>query len=56
MIKRVIIKNYKGLRNAEVEFERDLNILVGDNETGKSTLLEAINLGLTGHYFTRIKH
>ena len=48
MIKRVIIKNYKGLRNADVEFVRDLNILVGDNETGKSTLLEAINLGLTG--------
>ena len=48
MIKRVIIKNYKGLENTDVEFEDSLNIVVGDNETGKSTLLEAINLGLTG--------
>ena len=28
-------------------FNDDLNIIVGDNETGKSTLLEAINLGMT---------
>lgn len=48
MIKRAIIENYKGLRRAEVEFQPGLNILVGDNETGKSTLLEAINLALTG--------
>ena len=47
MIKRVIIKNYKGLRQAEIEFSPDLNILVGNNETGKSTVLEAINLALT---------
>ena len=48
MIKRVIIKNYKGLEYTDVEFGDSLNIVVGDNETGKSTLLEAINLGLTG--------
>lgn len=48
MIKRAIIQNFKGLRQAEVEFESGLNIIVGDNECGKSTLLEAINLGLTG--------
>lgn len=47
-IERVIVKNYKGLKQTDVSFQPDLNILVGDNETGKSTLLEAINLGLTG--------
>ncbi len=30
-----------------MSFNDDLNIIVGDNETGKSTLLEAINLALT---------
>lgn len=48
MIKHAIIKNYKGLHDTEVEFSDGLNIIVGDNECGKSTLLEAINLGLTG--------
>jgi len=48
MITRAIIKNYKGLRDANIQFAPDMNILVGDNETGKSTVLEAINLALTG--------
>ena len=48
MIRRAVIKNYKGLRDAQVEFGDGLNIVVGNNECGKSTLLEAINLGLTG--------
>jgi predicted ATPase len=48
MISRIIIKNYKGLEDANVVFRNGLNIVVGDNEVGKSTLLEAINLGLTG--------
>ena len=48
MITRAVIKNYKGLRESDIQFGPDLNILVGDNETGKSTVLEAINLALTG--------
>ena len=47
-IKRVIVKNYRALRNADVSLSDSLNIIVGDNETGKSTLLEAINLALRG--------
>lgn len=45
-IERVIIRNYRTLRSADVEFAPGLNIVVGDNESGKSTLLEAINLAL----------
>jgi len=45
-IERVIIKNYRTLRSADLKFGRNINIIVGDNETGKSTLLEAINLAL----------
>ncbi len=47
-IKKIIIENYKLFETFELEFANDINILVGDNETGKSTLLEAINLSLTG--------
>ena len=48
MIVRAIIQNYKGLRAADISFNPKLNILVGDKEVGKSTVLEAINLALTG--------
>jgi putative ATP-dependent endonuclease of the OLD family len=48
-IARVIIDNYKYFHGQFViDFRDGLNILVGDNETGKSTILEAIHLALSG--------
>lgn len=48
VINKIIVENYKCLENFELDLNNDLNIIVGDNETGKSTLLEAVNLALTG--------
>lgn len=45
-VERVIVRNYRALRNVDVTFGPATNIIVGNNETGKSTLLEAINLAL----------
>ncbi len=45
-IERVVIRNYRAIRHADVKFVEGINIIVGDNEAGKSTLLEAINLAL----------
>jgi predicted ATPase len=47
-ISRVVVKNYRCLRHADVPLNPDLNIIVGNNECGKSTLLEAIHLALAG--------
>jgi predicted ATP-dependent endonuclease of OLD family len=47
-IRKARIRNYRSLRELDIDFNEHLNIVVGDNETGKSTLLEAINLALTG--------
>jgi AAA15 family ATPase/GTPase len=47
MIKKVFIQNYKIFDHFELDLNDTLNIIVGDNETGKSTILEAINLALT---------
>lgn len=47
-INRVIIKNYRALQGVDISFDPIRNIIVGPNEAGKSTLLEAINLALTG--------
>lgn len=48
MIERVLVRNYRSLRRLDVDLLPGLNVVVGDNDTGKSTLLEAINLALTG--------
>ena len=47
-IERVIIKNYRALQSTDVKFSDNLSIIVGDNESGKSTVLEAINLAHRG--------
>jgi len=47
-IQRVVIKNYRCLTTSNVAFNEKLNVIVGNNECGKSTLLEAIHLALTG--------
>lgn len=48
-IKKVNIENYKCFKGKfTLKLNSGLNILVGDNETGKSTILEAIHLALTG--------
>lgn len=48
-ISKVIIKNFKSFRQPFcLELGEGLNILVGNNEAGKSTILEAIHLTLSG--------
>lgn len=50
-IKKIKITNFKCYKERfEVSFQSGLNILVGRNEIGKSTILEAIHLAFTGYY------
>lgn len=48
-ITELYIENYKCFKGAfNVKFSNGVNVLVGDNEAGKSTILESINLALSG--------
>lgn len=48
-IKEIIIENFKCFEGRfQLALNNGLNILVGDNEAGKTTILEAIHLSLTG--------
>lgn len=47
-ITRAVVKNYRCLETADVELHPELNVIVGNNECGKSTLVEAVYLALTG--------
>ncbi|HUT31105.1 MAG TPA: AAA family ATPase [Sedimentisphaerales bacterium] len=46
-IKKMKIEGFKTFRKFELALNKHFNIIVGDNETGKTTLLEAINLVLS---------
>jgi putative ATP-dependent endonuclease of OLD family len=55
MIKKIIIENFKCINGRfELDFNEGINILVGDNEAGKSTILEAIHLALSGIFRGRL--
>lgn len=50
-IQKIKISNFKCFKGLfEIELNKGLNILVGNNETGKSTILEAMHIALTGLY------
>ena len=48
MIERVIVEGYRRFGRLDISPVAGMNLIVGDNESGKSTLLEAIGLVLTG--------
>ncbi len=43
-IKKLALGNFKRFRTLELDFDRELNILIGDNEAGKSSVLQALDL------------
>lgn len=49
MIDKIKIENFKCIRGSfELDLKQGINILVGNNEAGKSTILEAIHMALSG--------
>lgn len=48
VIKKVILYNFKRFKNFELDLDDELNILIGDNEAGKSSFLLALDLALSG--------
>lgn len=47
-IKKIKIHNFKKFGDLTIAFDESLNILIGDNEAGKSSILTAIDLVLSG--------
>ncbi|WP_321886450.1 ATP-dependent nuclease [Paraburkholderia bannensis] len=43
-IKKLMLKNFRRFKALEIEFDPELNILVGGNEAGKSSVLQALDL------------
>ncbi len=47
-IRKIKLHNYRRFKDLEIQFKEGRNILVGDNESGKSSILEAIDLTARG--------
>lgn len=54
-IKKINIEGYKKFKNFTINFNRYINILIGENEAGKSTVLEAIDIVLNQRIFNSSK-
>ncbi|NDV21537.1 AAA family ATPase [Desulfovibrio sp. JC022] len=47
-LEKLSLHNYRGIRDMEIEFDRHLNVFVGDNGCGKTTIVAAIRHMLNG--------
>lgn len=47
-VEKLIVKNFKCFEHFEIDFNDNVNIIVGNNEEGKTTILEALHLALSG--------
>lgn len=45
-IKTISIKNFRGIKDLELSFDKRFNVLIGENNSGKSTILDAIRVFL----------
>ncbi|MEZ9600610.1 ATP-dependent endonuclease [Vibrio sp. 10N.286.46.A8] len=49
-IKKLTVKNFKKIEKGVFDFNEKVNILVGDNDSGKTTILEALELVSSSNY------
>ncbi len=47
-INKLVIKNYKSIKDIAISLNPDVNIFVGENDAGKSTILESLSILTTG--------
>ncbi len=50
MIQKIILKNWKNLDELNIDFAGGINFIIGENGTGKTSILEAINYGLCSSF------
>jgi DNA replication and repair protein RecF len=55
-LKRLFIKNLRNINLIDIELSDQVNIVFGDNGSGKTTILEAINVLAIGRSFRTHKH
>ena len=54
MIKSIAIKNYRGIKDLEIDNFKKYNFFIGDNGSKKTTILESLGIGLSLLNFEKI--
>ena len=54
ILNQIKILNYKGIKDMQIRFAPGINLLIGDNGVGKTSVLDALSVALGG-FFTGIK-
>ena len=44
MIEQISIKNFRSWKDEKVNFKTNLNVIIGENDSGKTTLLDALSI------------
>lgn len=52
-VKKLILKNFRGFEDQSFEFSNQFSVIIGDNGTGKSAILDALAIGV-GSFFLGI--
>ena len=50
-IQKIKLENFRNYKKAEIEFDKNINIIYGDNAQGKTNILEAIFFAGLGKSF-----
>lgn len=45
-ISKIVIEGFRGFKHSEIEFQEGLNVIIGHNNGGKSTIMDALRLVL----------
>ncbi len=48
MIRKIRIRNFRSLKNVEISLEDKLTVLVGENDTGKTSIIDALKIVFEG--------
>ena len=53
-INKINITNFKKIEHIELNFNKGFNLIIGDNSSGKTSVLEAISVALGGFWLELI--
>ena len=51
ILKKLKLKNFRGYKNFELDFNDSINVIIGRNDIGKSTILEALEIFFNSEKF-----